>query len=572
MNTASLRLFISEHKTELENLGHYKRIKKYLRDHGFSDVTEEQVFIAFGNVKPGCPGFKFISFSVGYRSCKRNCECYKTMISSKIKDIKAEYTPDKIAEINAKRQLTVVEKYGVHNVSLLSEVKTKSKSTKIDKFDHAGYNNRAQAVITSLDRYGTDNPAKSMEIKSKTAQTNLEKYNAITPLQNSTVKEKIKTTMLRKYGVESPAQSRKVQQKMVATTLDKYGVDNPSKIHYSQETLDFLDNADNFQHELDKLSIFELCQKYNVSMTAIYNRIHKYNLVDRVISVFQQNVVSSIKQIYPGEIVINTRTQLAPHEIDIYIPEFKLAIECNGTYWHSELNGRGRDYHLNKSKLAKERGITLLHVWEHQWAQKKHVLVSIIQNKLMKIHKIHARKCSISEISSSTAKQFLDNNHIQGGTNSSCAVGLYFNNELVSVMTFGKSRFNKNYTWELLRFSSKLGHSIVGGASRLFTYFLKKYQTKSIITYSDFSLMSGSVYSHLGFKHQHYSPPSYFYTKDYKTVTHRINFQKKKLASKLNLFDPALTEWQNMQNNGYDRIWDCGNDVWVYQQDNASVS
>jgi hypothetical protein len=67
----------------------------------------------------------------------------------------------------------------------------------------------------------------------------------------------------------------------------------------------------------------------------------------------------------------------------------------------------------------------------------------------------------------------------------------------------------------------------------------------------------------LNFEFLHRSPPSYFYTKDYQKIYHRIKFQKNKLSS-LDNFNPELTEWQNMCSNGYDRIWDCGNDVWVW--------
>lgn len=74
---------------------------------------------------------------------------------------------------------------------------------------------------------------------------------------------------------------------------------------------------------------------------------------------------------------------------------------------------------------------------------------------------------------------------------------------------------------------------------------------------------TGALYERLGFVYSHSTKPAYHYTKDYLRFENRVAYQKHKLKDKLEIFDPLLTEWQNMQANGYDRIWDCGNDVWT---------
>ena len=100
---------------------------------------------------------------------------------------------------------------------------------------------------------------------------------------------------------------------------------------------------------------------------------------------------------------------------------------------------------------------------------------------------------------------------------------------------------------------------MIGGASKLLSYFIKQYKPKKIISYADRRWSDGNLYKKIGFNLVNLTHPSYFYTNDYLIKYHRFSFRKDQLSEKLVLFDPQLTEWENMQLNGYDRIWDCGN-------------
>ena len=131
-------------------------------------------------------------------------------------------------------------------------------------------------------------------------------------------------------------------------------------------------------------------------------------------------------------------------------------------------------------------------------------------------------------------------------------------------MTLGKSRYNKKYKWELIRFANKIGYTVIGGASRLFSKFIKDHNPESIISYSDERWNTGNVYKQLGFKFQSTSGPSYRYTKNYTNLESRVKYQKHKLKELLSDFDESKSEWQNMVENGYDRIWDCGNSVYTW--------
>ena len=254
----------------------------------------------------------------------------------------------------------------------------------------------------------------------------------------------------------------------------------------------------------------------------------------------------------------NTRGIISPYELDIYLPDFNLAIEYNGSYWHSE-GRKGKEYHLNKTELCNEKGIQLLHIFDFDDLD---IWKSIISNKLGLNKKIYARKCIIKELEYKEIKDFLNTNHIQGSCSSKINLGLFYNGELVEVMTFGKPRFNKKYDYELLRLCSKKFYSVIGGASKLFKYFKEKYKG-SIISYANRRFSNGNIYKQLGFKELNKTEPNYWYIKEDKILS-RYQCQKHKLNSLLENFNPELSESENMALNGYFRIYDCGNIVYEF--------
>lgn len=280
----------------------------------------------------------------------------------------------------------------------------------------------------------------------------------------------------------------------------------------------------------------------------------------------EKEVLYFIKEIYTGNIIENARNIIDDFEIDIYLPDLNLGIEYNGLYWHSE-DKRGKTYHLDKTNQAEKIGINILHIFSNEWEQKPDIWKSIIKNKLCINDKIvYARNCDIKSISSEQSKLFLNENHLQGNINSSIKYGLFHNNELISIMTFGKSRFNKKYEYEIHRLCTKINYRVIGGASKLFSHFIKDYNPNSIISYCDKRYANGKVYNKLGFILQKISKPNYWYTKNNLEILSRICFQKHKLKNKLKNYNSNLTEWENMKNNGWNRIWDCGNFVFIWNK------
>ena len=252
-------------------------------------------------------------------------------------------------------------------------------------------------------------------------------------------------------------------------------------------------------------------------------------------------------------------------EIDIFDHVSLFGIEYNGLYWHStdrnENIKKFKNKHLEKTEWADANSIMLFHIFSHEWKheKKRNIWKSMISNIYKKNTRIYARKCHIKEISSEISDIFLENNHMQGRDRSSVRLGLFHDNELVSVMTFCKSRYNKNYEWELSRFCSKIFHNIVGGAARLFKWFINNYKPNNIITYANRRYSKGNIYNILGFTFIKNTPPNYFYFRGEQNCYSRNYFQKHLLEKKLEIYDEDKTEFENMFENDYRVFFDSGN-------------
>lgn len=272
-----------------------------------------------------------------------------------------------------------------------------------------------------------------------------------------------------------------------------------------------------------------------------------------------------IHNLFPSLSVHNQGILPGRAEIDFLNKEKQIGIEFNGCYWHSESVREDKYYHVKKSNMAAEKGIFIYHIFEYEWwnKSKKAIMLSQINNFFGKNVKIPARKCSLRLVESKEANAFLKENHIQGSSYSPENIGLYYKENLLAIMSFGKPRFTDSYEWELHRYCSKKGVNVVGGASKIFKAFLKQYKPTSIVSYSDIAKTKGNLYNILGFKQVGQSEPNYVWWKQL-TVLSRYSCQKYKLVKQG--FDPNKTEVQIMHERGFSRIWDCGNKVWVWKQ------
>ena len=344
---------------------------------------------------------------------------------------------------------------------------------------------------------------------------------------------------------------------------------NSLKKRYSYINHDNL-NIDWILEQNKTKSISQIAIELNCSESTIQQLMRKHGEYanNNLFTSKEELLLKNILDEYNIKYIQNDRNIINPKELDFYLPEYKLGIEVNGIYWHSEKNGKDKNYHYNKYTKCEEQGIQLLQFWDFEINNKHDIVKSMILSKTKLTNKIMARKCKIVLPDIKEEQEFLNRNHIQEYIRSDYRIGLEYNNELVSIMTFCKSRYNKGYEWELLRYSTKINNTVIGGASKLFKNSLILFGLNSIISYSSNRYSVGNVYKQLGFKKENNTTPNYFYTKDYIILESRLKYQKHKLKD-FDTYQEELTEWENMKIAGYDRIWDCGNLVWTFENGNT---
>jgi len=423
-----------------------------------------------------------------------------------------------------------------------------------------------------LKKFGTKRASQSDEVKSKVRKTNLKKFGVENPFQSEKIKNKIKKTCMIKYGVDNPQKSQEIKDKSRKTCMIKYGVEYNTQEHMDDENLKKLKDK-NFLinlHQNEKITLTEIANTLNITPKTVYNYFikHDIEIFNYPSSSYEKEIIETINS---NDIKTNYRKIISPYELDIFIPDCNLAIEFNGMFWHSfdkKETVKEKNKHLLKTEKCEAKNIQLLHIFENEWLNpiKQDIWKSIINSKLGKNEKIHARKCEIKILNNQESREFLDNNHLQGFVGSKVKLGLFFQNRLVSFISFSKPRFDKKYEWELTRFCNEKYFNVVGGVSKLFKYFVRNYNPKSIVSYADRRYSNGKMYEKLKFEFIQNSNPGYFYFKNKRFIYSRTKFQKHKLSKVLDFFDPSLTEYQNMYNNGYRRIWDCGNMIFSWNK------
>jgi len=312
--------------------------------------------------------------------------------------------------------------------------------------------------------------------------------------------------------------------------------------------------------EIPKCKICEENATYNMSSYR-YNYTCEKHKYSNFSSSKEESLYQFIQDNYSGEIIKNYR--INGSEIDIFIPELKLGIEFNGMYWHSD-KFLSKSYHYDKFIKFKKLGIDLLFVWEDRWDYKNDIIKSIINSRLGNFKNIiYARNCEVSQISFEESMKFLDDNHLQGRIPSKINIGLRYNGDLVSLMTFGYRNISKGKRYEILRYCNKKGVKIIGGASKIFNYFISiKEEDVDIISYSNPELFSGGLYEKLGFIFSGHTGIGYWWVKD-GIRYHRSKFMKHRLVKEG--WDKNLSEDEIMKKKGYYKIYDLGNFKWIYK-------
>lgn len=265
----------------------------------------------------------------------------------------------------------------------------------------------------------------------------------------------------------------------------------------------------------------------------------------------EEEIKSFISDNYNGQIITHFE------DMDIYLPEIKTGFDFHETLWHLD-SLVGKNYHWDKATKAEKNNVRLIQIHEHEWDNKKEIVKSRIKCIIGNCARIFARNTCVKKISQNESSNFLQRTHIQGNYNSTLSYALIKDEQIVACMTFGISRFNKNYDFELLRYSSEINTVVVGGASKLLSHFLKTHQNTKLISYADRRWSNGNLYKTLGFKLEEISHPSHSYYNIFKNeLLTRQKMYKKKL-DKMFGYSEDKKEHEIMLLNGFERLWDAG--------------
>ena len=502
-----------------------------------------------------------------------------------------------------KTKATNIERYGAESIMKTPEGIKRMKSA----YKAAtGYESPAQNpdVIAktkahNLEKYGVEYAISSKEVREKSRQTMLERYGVTNPLKSERILKKVENTCLKKYGSKSYVSSKEGKKKLREYMMKTYHCDRYSKTREYKISMmkdpskvdtwmRYLEDQENFIRSLDHQPTFhELANMCGVSETTISARSQScIHLIKRTLSYMESDVYEFLSSIRPDLFIRrNVRNVLPNRELDIYIPELKLAIECNPTYTHNSSypsfgetdNILPYSYHKEKTDMCEKQGIFLFHIFGYEWEHKRVIIESMLQNLLnCNTSKLFARKLNIMEVNSKDASIFLEENHRQGKAGSRIRLGLYNNDELVSLMTFGKMRHTvgrqNEAEWELIRFCNKLSTSVVGGASKLFRYFISMYHPQSILSFSDRAHTKGNLYRILGFHNIRTGDPSYVWVNtDDDKAYHRMNAQKRNIQKFLHDYDIDMSksEKQIMEEHNFCQVFDSGTATWIWTNKSA---
>ena len=136
-----------------------------------------------------------VKLRVSFQTKKLNLYCSNKCLKS---------SPESKAQIKA----TLLEKYGIANISQISSIKEKKKET-------------------MLRNYGVDNPSRSEEIQARKIQTSLKNWGTKSHMQTERGRLRCKEGMERKHGVSHNSQMESVKRSKIESSLEKYGVSCP---------------------------------------------------------------------------------------------------------------------------------------------------------------------------------------------------------------------------------------------------------------------------------------------------------------------------------------------------------
>lgn len=420
---------------------------------------------------------------------------------------------------------------------------------------------------TCLSKYGVEHPMKTDHVIAKIKANNIDKHGDAHPFKWSG--EKFLAVLEQKHGTRVVRHIDGVHDKILNTINLKTIELLPQKIREMEDIFEAkcISEIPTEFRRVDEVDLTwrHVCGKTwvsNISARGIRSCPSCWSGTSKA----EQEVATFIETFVPVE--QHDRKIIFPKELDIFIPGAKLAIEFDGTYWHSA-KFEPREKCVQKLNMCEAQGVRLITIQEHLWVNKQELVKDRIRSILGKNKRIGARKTQVKNIDSVTASNFLLENHLQGAARSSIQLGLFSDNVLIMVATFAKPRWSNKADWELIRMATSRGITVQGGASKLIHHF-RQNNSGTIISYADRCWSQGNVYKSIGFEFSHNTAPSYWWVHHTCGTFSRYQTQKSKLKTLLSncnkQFYPELSEEDNMKQAGFIRLYDRGNSVFLLRQ------
>lgn len=397
---------------------------------------------------------------------------------------------------------------------------------------------------TSLERFGTEHPFQNEEIKAK-IQKSLD--NSDRDMRFGS--EKFIKNFVQKHGVTNASQLADVKAKKAATSMKNYGVDNPMKSVAVRETFsellnerygvpeasyvrmrnydEWIDLESWLRTQVEKPSVEDVALYFNLGTACVSRRKYKENLhsyfkpspVSRKENLFEEFIKSNFSDI---AYIRNDRSVLGPKQLDFYFPDHKFAVEISPTSTHATdtmaFGGNAqkeKNYHRDKAAACEAAGVELLTIFDWMpWSK----VMSMIEHKLKGSQRIYARKCAVKSIVKNSSqlskdlKNFINDSHVLGFNPRGTTHYTYltYEDEIVAAAAWGSPRnlsvrssgnSSQAGVIELIRMCFKPGLAVTGGASKLLKSFVRDFESplERIVTFSDYDLGWGNIYSTLGF-------------------------------------------------------------------------
>ena len=503
-------------------------------------------------------------------------------------------------EVKKKIKTTNLEKYGVNCVLKNKEIRKRIKQTNIEKYGYAqsSKNEKVKNKIrnnylsktkedkdriaekrkqTCSERYGEEYITSVKKIQEKIAKTCFCKYGARTYMISEQGRSEIKQNNLEKYGVEYAIGSAQIQEKIRQTNMERHGYEYPMQDQSRRKEMEIKRKETNLKKYGTEVIIHVPEFKDKSKKTSLEKYGVEYNCLSSNCINANRMVISKTnlrfqEKLNEFSIENNLEFKLNRYSYDLKVDN--ILIEINPTYTHQSscklpyfggyLPPKPSTYHQEKSQHALENGYFCLHIWDWDDEDK---IIEMLKPK----SPIYARTLKIKEPSYEETGTFLDQYHLQGSCNGQeVRLGLYRDDELIQIMTFGKPRYNKKYQWELLRLCTKFGYSVVGGAEKLFKYFITTYNPDSIISYCDNSKFKGDVYKRIGMNLKSYGHPSkhWFNLFTFRHITDNLLRQRgysqlhnDKIHKKGECNEILMLE------AGYLEIYDCGQSIYTWNKE-----